>query len=172
MEPRALRACSTRTGRARAHRAKWAALLAAAVLIVAGCGSSAPAKKDFASSYATTIGSYRSEFTSLQDKARLAIGSDLDTELGVFAHMGDVTHTTLRALRALTPPTSIRPTYQRLLVTMTQQESSLQQIQSSARTNDQTALSAALTTYASDLQNVAALQQQVQDATAPTTTHS
>jgi hypothetical protein len=172
MEPRVLRACSTRTGRARARHARRAALLTAAVVIVAACGSPAAAKKDFASSYTRTIGSYRSEFTSLQDKARLAMGSDLDTELGVFARMGDATHSTLSALRALTPPTSIRPTYQRLLVTMTQQESTLHQIQSSARTNDQTALSAALTTYASDLQNVAALQQQVQDATAPTTTHS
>jgi hypothetical protein len=141
-------------------------------MIIAGCGSSATAKQDFASSYTSAIGNYRSEFTSLQDKARLAIGSDLDTELGVFARMGEVTHSTLNTLQTLTPPTSIRLTYQRLLVTMTRQESTLQQIQSSARTNDQTALSAALTTYASDLQNVAALQQQVQDSAAPAITHT
>jgi hypothetical protein len=154
-----------------------ALLVSTAGTMLAACGSTAHRSttsrpQDFHDAYRAAITSYRNDFSGLQAKARTAIGGDPSAELEIFAQMSDVTHAAAVALRELAPPAEVADTYHRLLSTLQTQESSLRDIQASARTNNSAALNTALTTYASALQDEAALQRQVEDAVAPTASHS
>jgi len=142
-------------------------LLAAVILLVGGCSNRSirpAAQADFGTGYTSAIADYRSHFTDLQKQARSVIGKDLDTELSVFAQMAEATHDVLGRLKPLSPPPAIKEIFNQLLTAMSSQETSLHDIQDSARKGDQTGLNNALRSYATALQNGVALQGLVERA--------
>jgi hypothetical protein len=150
-------------------------LVIALLVSATACASSARKPPDFATTYRAALARYQTQFGSLQSQAQAFLGKDVNTQLTLFDRMSDVTQATVQQLHGLIPPPSIKPTFEKLVVTMTAQETSLTEIVRSAHKGDQLALNNALRGYADALQDGISLQQQVAQAvgsTAPTPSRS
>jgi hypothetical protein len=146
------------------------ALLAAIFLVLPVCAAcSSPTKQAFGPGYRAAIHQYRTEFDALKTQAQAAIGTDRDSQLRVFARMTDVTDATLKTLHQLSPPARVKPSFNRLIDTMSSEAADLRQIQRSARDGDQAMLEASLRAYASALETGTSLQHEVDVALARST---
>jgi len=133
--------------------------------VAAGCSSSHPkAATDFTSGYLAVERDYRSQFAALQTQAQAVVGKDLSTQLTVFGKMTKATNAALVKLRVLVPPAKLKALYDQLVASLGSQQSSLRQIEASARDNDQAALNSSLSGYASALEDGISLLRQIDDA--------
>lgn len=142
-------------------RARVVSLLAMLVsgMLLAGCGGHANGSTEsFSAGYAAASQQYRTDLTSLQDRARTAVQNGPTAEVDVFRQLVTVTQAALGRFDALHPSSDASSDFNDLRDSLRQQLRSLRSAVSALRSDDSAGLNTALSTYADEVQQGLSLQ--------------
>ena len=129
--------------------------LAVGVVVVAAlaaCGGAGPqtamTADDFARGFLRVTVSYQERTDAVKAEGRGAMGQGPDRVLAVYGSMREAIHSARLEYQTLRPPSEVKPTFDRLVNLLKEQEAAIDAVVTAAKANDGAGLSQALSQLA------------------------